>query len=115
MRFKRLDQDMTRDAVDPLLKTATMITKVYDKILELESSDAWQKSGDKSSQEVLLNLYQEQFGESMRKSVEDANKRLKELGDDTGLDESINFNDIEGVEELSINFNEDDGNEEGEE
>lgn len=103
-RFVMLDRDLSRDAVDPLLKTATMMTKAFDKISAIEESEAWQKSGDKSSQEMLLGLYKEQIEITAIKELEATNQRLKALGYEEGLDMDVDFNEISGVEELGVNY-----------
>jgi hypothetical protein len=103
-RFIMLDRDSSRDAVDPLLKTATMMTKAYEKIEAIEKSEAWQKSSDLNSQEWMLQLYKESVEDTARKHLEAANERLKQLGDTEGLDSEIDFNNIEGIEELGVNY-----------
>jgi len=108
-RFVRLDRDLSRDAVDPLLKTVTMMTKAYEKVQSIEESEAWQKSGDKNSQEMLLGLYKERIEDSARDYLEKANARLKGQGDEEGLNPDLDFNEIVGIEELGVNYIEADG------
>ena len=114
-RFIKLDSDSSRDAVDPLLKIATMMIKTHDKVDSIEKSDSWQKSSDMSSQEWMLQLYKESVEATAIKAIADANERLKDLGDEDGLRSDIDPNEICGIDELGINYVEgEDENDEGE-
>ena len=111
-RFVQLDRDQTRDAVDPLFKCVNMLAKAYEKVQDIESSDAWQKSGDKNSQEVMLGLYKERVALAKEKSLIETNERLKLLGDEEGLNPHISYENIEGIEELGVNYANDAGDDE---
>jgi len=103
-RFIHLDKDLTRDAVDPLLKVANMMGKAYEKMATIEASEAWQKSGDKSSQEAIIQLYKESFEQNTKTALVNANDRLAIGGHTQGLNPDLDYNDIDGIDELGVNF-----------
>lgn len=97
-RFSQLDNYKDRDVVDPLFKTARMMSFAHDKV---EAIKALKNSvnTDKHSQGVLLQLYDKRIEEI----VEEQKNRVKlETGDESFGD--VDINEIEGIEELGISY-----------
>lgn len=97
-RFSSLDNYKDRDVVDPLFKTAKMMSFAHDKVEAIKNLKN-SSNTDKHSQSVLLELYDKRIEEIIQ---EQKNRVRQELGDDSFGNVSID--DIEGIDELGISY-----------
>ena len=105
-RFCTLDNDKDRDVVDPLFKTARMMSFAHDKVEEIKSMSGRSGNNDKHSQEVILQLY----GKRCDEIVQENKQRVAEITGDNDYG-NINLDDIEGIDELGLNFEEENNQE----
>jgi hypothetical protein len=106
-RFKQLDNYKDRDVVDPLVKTAKMMSFAHDKVQSIQATDsgAGRNSGitDTHSQGVIMELYKKRMDEIADEQIKRANQALSDM--DAGeLDPLINADEIAGIEELGSNI-----------
>lgn len=102
-RFTQLDGYKDRDVVDPLFKTARMMSFAHDKVESIKAiSGKGSGNADKHSQSVLLQLYSQRIDEI----IDEQKQRVSnETGDETYG--NVSFDDIDGIDELGISFDED--------
>lgn len=102
-RFTQLDGYKDRDVVDPLFKTARMMSFAHDKVESIKAmSGKGSGNSDKHSQSILLQLYSQRIDEI----VDEQKQRVaQETGDEKYGD--VTFDDIEGIGELGLAFEED--------
>jgi hypothetical protein len=104
-RFKALDQFKDRDVVDPIFKVTRMMIFAHDKLEQIKTISGPGKtlSGDKHSQGVIVELYKQRLDDVMEEQVKRANAALQEAGIEP-IDETIDANEIMGIEELGTNI-----------
>ena len=102
-RFTQLDREKDRDVVDPLFKTARMMSFAHDKVESIKAmSGKGNGSGDKHSQSVLLQLYSQRIDEI----VDEQKQRVASITGDSDYG-NVNFDDIEGIGELGLAYDQD--------
>lgn len=101
-RFVSLDADKDRDVVDPLFKTAKMMSFAHDKVEEIRAMSGRSGNNDKHSQEVVLQLY----GKREEELIEENKRRVAEQTGDENYG-NVKLDEIEGLDEIALNFNED--------
>lgn len=104
-RFCDLDNYKDRDIVDPLFKTARMMSFAHDKVeaIKLGSSKS-QSNTDRSSQQVLMELYKQRIDEIAKEQSERASKELVDKDQHGPLNINISPDNIAGIEELGVSF-----------
>ena len=101
-RFTQLDGYKDRDVVDPLFKTARMMSFAHDKVESIKAmSGKGSGNNDKHSQSVLLQLYSQRIDEI----VDEQKQRVSEITGDSSYG-NVTFDDIEGIGELGLAFDE---------
>lgn len=107
-RFTQLDSYKDRDVVDPLFKTARMMSFAHDKVESIKAmSGKGSGNSDKHSQTVLLELYSKRIDEI----VDEQKQRVAmQTGDESYG--SASMDEIEGIGELGMAFEEEEKNEE---
>lgn len=99
-RFTNLDAYKDRDVVDPLFKTARMMSFAYDKVDTIRmSKKGASTNSDRNSQGVVLEL--------CKQRIEDINAEHKRrVAEKTGDDEYGNIiaDDVAGIEELGVAY-----------
>ena len=109
-RFTQLDGYKDRDVVDPLFKTAKMMSFAHDKVEAIKlvngSTSGNVVNGDRHSQSVLMDLYKKRLDEVAQEQIERANKELTENADGEypGISLDIDPNEIAGIEELGLSI-----------
>lgn len=106
-RFVQLDNYKDRDVVDPLVKTAKMMTFAHDKVESIKtSSEPGKGSGitDTHSQGVIMELYKKRMEDIADEEIKRANKALEGMRV-SELNPAINVDEIVGIEELGANIN----------
>ena len=102
-RFTQLDREKDRDVVDPLFKTARMMSFAHDKVESIKAmSGKGNGGGDKHSQSVLLQLYSQRIDEI----VDEQKQRVASITGDSDYG-NVNFDDIEGIGELGLAYDQD--------
>lgn len=101
-RFSQLDNYKDRDVVDPLFKTARMMSFAHDKVesIRLTSKSGGATNSDRHSQGVIMELYKKRIDEINNEQKSDAAIRI---GDNESFGD-VSADDIEGIDELGISF-----------
>lgn len=99
-RFVLLDKYKDRDVVDPLYKTAKMMSFAHDKVEEIKAINLGKGNGaDQHSQSVIIELCDQR--------MEEINEERKKLvGESIGDPEygNVSATDIAGLDELTLTF-----------
>ncbi|MGL5715940.1 MAG: hypothetical protein ACRCX2_23190 [Paraclostridium sp.] len=101
-RFTQLDGYKDRDVVDPLFKTAKMMSFAHDKVeaikVALKTANSYCNT-DRHSQGVLMELYKKRIDEI----ADEQKERVRVANNDPGYG-NVNMEDIEGIDELGLSF-----------
>lgn len=104
-RFTQLDGYKDRDVVDPLFKTAKMMSFAHDKVEAIKitnGNNGGNVNGDRHSQSVLMELYKKRLDQIAEEQVNRANVALG--GEEQGINPDVDPNEIVGIEELGLNI-----------
>lgn len=103
-RFVQLDGYKDRDVVDPLFKTARMMSFAHDKVESIKAiNGGGSGNSDKHSQATILQLYSTRVDEILEEQKKAAGDRL---GDENYGD--VSLDDIDGIGEIAMSYEEED-------
>lgn len=103
-RFTQLDNYKDRDIIDPLFKTAKIMSFAHDKVESIKLSNTSNTiNGDRHSNAVIMELYGQRVDEIAKEQLELSQKALN----DPNLTSNIKPDEIDGLEELSSLFSDD--------
>lgn len=109
-RFIRLDADPRMDVIDPMFKTATLMKNAHEHILDIQDREERHKAEtkDRSSGEIIMELYKKRADEVADEELSAANNRLLGAGSEFTLDPSVTPDEIDGLAELGFNIADED-------
>lgn len=100
-RYTHLDGYKDRDVVDPLFKTARIMSFAHDKVENIRiNNKSLNSSTDRHSQSVLMELYKQRIDDI---TDEQKIRAANELGHEGSFGD-VELDNIEGIDELGVSY-----------